>query len=379
MFAQLIDAFHQRNPDIRIDLTVSGRDQNDQIQSTLRRSLIRDLPDVSFEGLNYLSILRRRNIAVLLNDLVGRDPEWDERLYSRSLLESGSVDNSIVGLGTAVSVPILYYNADVVSRAMGQATMPRQWDAILSLVQRIRQTSPGLVPGFCQHAGSDWMFMSLVESHGGHMMHADERSLAFDEAPGRRSLSIYREFGRNGQARSDMGRDQARQAFSGGGIGVLVDSSSSLTRIVDQVGGRFRVGTAGFPLAPGGRVPAAGIASVLMTRDPQRQRLAWRFMKFVAGPEGQMIIGRSTGYFPANHSVVSDPDRLGAYYAARPLVQPVIETLPSTSRWFAFPGNNSSKIHDIVVDGVSSVVTLSNTPEQAITVMKRRIVPLLPA
>jgi multiple sugar transport system substrate-binding protein len=220
--------------------------------------------------------------------------------------------------------------------------------------------------------------MSLVASLGGNMMNADESRLTFDDDAGLAALGIYDSFGRAGQNRLDMGREQARQAFSGGAIALLIDSSSSLERLNKQIGGRFPLATARLPIASNGQLSANGIAAVVCSRDPIRQAAAWQFVKFVCGPVGQNIIGRSTGYVPANERVVRDPALLGDYYRARPLVQPVIESLPYAAPWYAFPGGNSMKIDAVLRDGVTSVVTLEKTTREAAVAMRRTIEHLLP-
>jgi multiple sugar transport system substrate-binding protein len=293
--------------------------------------------------------------------------------------ETGSVDTAVIGLGTAISVPIIYYNAELVARIAGSEPIPQEWDRILALIDRLGKAAPGTIGGFCQHVGSSWIYLALVESLGGSMMSADDRRIAFNAAPGRRALEIFQAFGRAGQARADMGRDQARQAFAGGGIALLVDSSSSLAAIEAQVGGRYKLGTARIPIVPTGHIPVAGIASILLARDAARQAAAWRFMKFVSGPEGQTIVGKSTGYFPANDIVVRQDDLLGRYYEARPLVRPITGSLAFASRWYAFPGDNSAKIDAVLLDGITSVVTLSKTPGEALAEMERKVEQLLPA
>lgn len=379
MFERLARQFQVRNPGIAVELTVFARGQDDQNQTTLRQALIGDLPDVSFEGLSYLPVLQKRRIAVPLNDLIEADPEWNDAAYSRSVIESASVDHSIIGLGTAVSVPLIYFNADLVAGVLGSQPLPQQWEQILALIKTLaRSPKPGVIGGFCQHPPGNWIYLALVESLGGSLMSPDDRQITFDAAPGKRALEIYEAFGRAGQASVDMANDQARQAFVGGGISLLVDSSSSLAMFENQIGGRFKLGTARFPIAANGHIPPSGIASVLIARDPIRQAAAWKFMKFVSGPEGQVIIGESTGYFPANELVIQRAEWLGNYYRARPLMRPILESLPFTSRWRAFPGDNSARIDSVVFNGVASVVTLTKTPEQALTEMKRAAQALLP-
>lgn len=378
MFEALRSAFERDHPGLRVEITASARDQEQQILTTLRRHLIGDLPDVSFEGFKHLRMLARRRIGVPLDAWVARDADWSEH-YGRAVVDSARVDSASIGLGVALSVPIIYYNANLVEGVLGSAPLPEHWDGLLALIHALgRRAGPGALGGFIQHASSSWNFLAMLESFGGSMMNADESEIAFDDAPGQRALAIHAEFGRAGQARMDMNREQARQAFAAGRIALMIDSSSSLTMLEKQIAGRFQLGTARLPLVPGGQLPASGIAAVMMTRDPARQAAAWRFIRYVCGPAGQMLIGKSTGYLPANDVVVSRSDLLGSYYAERRNVRPVVESLPFATRWYAFPGDSSAKIDSVIANGVSSVVSLSNSPGQALASMRRSVAALLP-
>lgn len=378
MFEALRLEFERQHPGVRVEITASARDQEQQILNTLRRNLIKDLPDISFEGFKELRVLERRRIGIPLNALVAHDSDWS-RQYGPAVTESASVNGSSIGLGVALSVPIVYYNADLVAPVLGSAPMPASWDGLMALVDTLsKRARRGALGGFIQHATNSWNYLAMVEGLGGSMMNADESAITFDNAIGRRALEIHSAFGRAGQARMDMDREQARQAFAAGTIALMIDSSSSLALLEKQIADRFPLGTARMPMVANGRLPASGIAAVMMTRDSARQAAAWQFMRYVCGPAGQMLIGKSTGYLPANNFVVSRKDMLGGYYEARPRVRAVVDSLPFATRWYAFPGDNAAKIDSIIANGVSSVISLSKSPDQALVSMRRSVEALLP-
>lgn len=380
MFQQLAAAFERKHPGITVDLNASARSQTEQLQNTLRRALIDDLPDVSFEAMTSLSTLRTRRIAVPLDSFIKNDPEWTRASYDDSLTEIGSVGSTIMGLGTAVSLPIIYYNVDRVGPLLESKPFPQEWRDILVLVERLaKQAKPGELGGYCQHPHGGWIYMAIIESAGGQLADAQGTPTIFDSPQSLRALETYRAFGRAGQAHAIMGSDQARQAFVGGTIAVLVDSSSSLATFERQIGGRFRLATARVPVAAQGRLPVSGISSVMMAKDAARQRAAWNFMKFVSGPAGQIIIGKASGYFPANTAVVRRPDWLGSYYESRSLARAVTESMPFAGPLYEFPGNNSAKIYSVISEHVESVITLSRTPVEALASMKRSVEALLPS
>lgn len=378
MFEALRREFERRNPGVRVELTATARDQDQQIQDTLRRALVDHLPDVSFEGMRFLRALQRRRIAVPLNSWISREPEWTAS-YGTSVTTSTRVGPAVLGLGAAVSVPIIYYNADAVAASTHSQMLPADWTGLLALIEELGRTAPrGTLGGFIQHASSSLGYFALVESLGGSMMNDAESKLTFDDAAGKRALEIHAAFGRAGQARMDMDREQARQAFAAGAIALLIDSSSSLAMLSKQIGTRYQLGTARLPIVSGGRIPVGGVSTVLMAKDSTRHALAWEFMKFVSGFAGQQIVGKSTGYLPANDWVIRRGDLLANHYEAQPLTRAIVDSMPFATRWYAFPGNNSAKIDDVLVDGVSSVVSLSRTPDQALTRMRRTIEAMLP-
>ena len=378
MFEGFAEAFEAANPDIRIELDTSQRDQSDMIQALLRQSLIGDVPDVSFQGYNYLRLLVDQGLAVPLDAFVAGDPQWTEDAFSPSVTASGMIGGTVYGLGVGMSFPIVYYNADLVAEVQdGDRTLPSDWDGIFDVGARVQERHPGFLGAFTHY--NPFMYQGFVGSHGGRMMNADETEITFVEEPGQRTLDLLRRFGEAGQAERDMTRSQARQAFIGGSVAILVDSSSSLASFEDQTEGAFEIGTARLPLiADDARLPTAGIAAVMLTRDEALQDAAWRFMRFVASPEGQAIVGQTTGYVPANRLAVDRPDILGDYYAERPNMDAALSSIPIAMTWYAFPGENAARIDRAIQDRLGQVITLQQAPEEAMQSLEAEVRSMLP-
>ena len=378
MFEGFAAAFETENPDIRINLDTSQRDGNDLLQATLRQALVDQLPDVTFQYTNYLRTLAEAGITVPLDDFVVNDPAWTEDMFSPSVTASGTVGDTVHGLGVAISFPIIYYNADLVAAARnGVATLPGDWDGILDVAGRIEDGNPGVLGLFVRY--HPWVFQGLLGSFGGRVMSADETAIRFTGAAGQDVLTLLRRFGEAGQAEHDMSRSQARQAFLSGSVAILIDSSSSLANFEQQTEGSFRIGTAQLPLiADDAWLPAAGIAAVMVTRDAARQEAAWRFMRFVASPEGQAIVALNSGFVPANHVATERPDILGDYYADRPNAGAALSSIPIAVTWYAFPGENAGRIDRAIEDRLREVVTLRQDPDAAMAALEDDVQSLLP-
>lgn len=378
MFRELAVRFQDENPDIRINLDASQVDQPAIALQTLRSAIIDDLPDVSFQGYNYLRTLADRKLLAPLDGFIKNDPAWTAERYSPSVASSGRVGSMVYGLGVGMSFPVIFYNKTLVSKVQGgDVALPDNWDGILDLAQRIQSRDPEVLGVFVRY--NSFIFQGLVGCFGGSMMNADETQITFTDAAGRRAFQLLRRIGEAGQAKVDMTRPQSRQAFVGGRTAITIDSSSSLASFESEVAGRFEIGTAQLPLS--GRdasLPAAGVAVVMFTKDAGRQAAAWRFMKFVASVEGGNVVGRTTGYVPANEIAVKASGPLAAYYAEHPNSNAGLSSVAVGRGWYAFPGENAARIDSMIEDRLGEVVRLHQLPEPALDQLAKDIRSMLP-
>ena len=236
--------------------------------------------------------------------------------------------------------------------------------------------NPDIIGGF--HRFHPWIFQAQIQSRGGRLIDETETELLFPGDEGQATFDLYRAFGEAGQGELPMTREQGRQAFASGTIGIFTDSSSILRRYEEQVGDSFEIGIAPFPRVDGGTIPAAGVAAVMLAQDDERQQAAWRFMRFVASPEGQVIVAEETAYVPANAVAFAEGTPLADYYAERPLMSAALATVPHASAWYAYPGENSVRIEEVIRDAIQSVATLQIAPQDALTQLAEDVNAILP-
>jgi multiple sugar transport system substrate-binding protein len=350
---------------------------DDHLQQTLRWALMNELPDVSFQANNHIARLARDGIAQSLDALAAADREWAAAQPTGAVAQIGEVGGRLCGLPFQISVPILIVNLDLATRAGAEvAALPQDWPGLLALARRITALGNNAVGGFFD-LGAAWTWQALVTAAGGRMASADERSVAFGGAVGLAANEIVRGFGEAGMV--DMTQDQAYQAFSAGSIGVLATSNNVLAGLQRQSGGRFAIGTVAWPLpAAEGRVPAGGRTGVVFTRDPARQAEAWKFLRFMASPEVQAIVVRATGAVPVDPEAARRADVLGAFYAENPAHQAGLARSAALTGWYSFPGENTVRITQVMIEHLRTVANRSVAPEPALTAMARDVQALLP-
>ncbi|MET4483682.1 ABC transporter substrate-binding protein [Bradyrhizobium sp. F1.13.3] len=371
--SQLMDAFKADHPEIDLKLRPPVVNYDDLMQHLLRDRISKTMPDVIFQGFNHSELTVERGLAMPLSPFLNADQEWAHDSYRTNSDELCRHNDKIYGLPFIISVPILYYNADLVRQAGGDPDhLPQTWEKITALAARITALGGNRIGGFFDYASAgNWTFLSLVESQGGRMMSPDNRAIAFNGSEGRRALDIIRDFGKAGQI--DMPRDQAYQAFSAGTVGVIVTSSGFLKNLMRQA--KFEVRTMALPMADNGRLSAGGNCMMMLAQDPERQKAAWTFMKYMASPAAQQAIAESTGYLPGNSLAIAQLERTATLDDPR---NASIRASAKVGEWRSFPGDNSLRITELIQGMLQEVVTLRRTPEQVMPQMTEIVRGLLP-
>lgn len=360
---KLVRQFEEQNKDIGIKLDVV-KNYTEMTQLMLRTSLTGDAPDVGFQGLSFVRLFAERSLAVPLEGFIAQESDWKQRGYTQSVINMAKKGDETFGIPYQLSVPIVYFNVDLVRKAGGDPnSLPTTWQGIADLAKKIDAPSGGIFFDYTPTA--NWTFIALVQSQGGQMMTPDEKQLAFNGAEGLEAFKILKEIGRSGM--HDMTRDQAKQAFAGGSLGIFVTSSADITLYAKQAAGQFELRVVPFPSTqPGGVLPAGGNAIMIHTKDPEKQKAAWNFIKFFTGPDAQTVMAKSTAYIPVNTLAVSDPARLGSYYKGEPNLTVAVGQLPIMTSWFSFPGENSLKITPVIEDAMRKVLFQETEPQKAL-------------
>ncbi len=380
VFAELKTEFEKANPDIKVKYLPAYKEYEDAAQTALRGAVTKQLPDVSLQAINLQRLFVDRKIAVELSPFIAREQNWEGQGFAKSMMALSTYGNKPYGLAFAASTPIIYINDDLVTKAGGDpADIPTTWDGIFELSRKIGKLGDGNI-GLFHSWGitGNWMWQALVYSHGGRMMSDDEKTIAFDQEPGKKSIALLGRMVREA-GMPDLTPEASRAAFFSGKLGIWTESTSIL-RVADEgVAGKFKWRTVRFPVpGPDAKLPTGGAAAMMFATDPAQQAAAWKFMKFITGAQGATIMVKGTGYMPPNSLPASDPAMLKNFYAEKPNHLTSLSQQPLMTAWYAFPGENNLKIIQVIKDRLQTVVDKSAAPEAALTAMSADVTKLLP-
>ena len=354
--------FEKENPGIKIELLAPAQSYEDISQKVIRGAMINDMPDVIYQGLSLLRALVDRDLAVSLDPFLAKAGGAEKLGYDQGMLRTGELKGQHYGIPFAVSTPVIYVNLDLLKAAgVEPKDFPKSWDDIAALGKRLDDPAKGVIGFYYQwDITANWMFQSLVFANGGRMMDEKETKVAFDQPAGMKALETLEAFSKAGMPNLPSG--QARTAFIAGRLAIFADSSSNLGKATTEIGDRFKFQTFPFPIPSAeGRLPAGGNLVVMLTKNPEKQQAAWKYIQFATGPVGETIMAKYTGYLPSNSIAIKTPDMLGDFYKDRPNYQTSIAQVPMLTGWYAFPGPNSLRIIDTVRGHLESVVTGKTT------------------
>ena len=371
--------FAKREPNIRINF-VTTLNYEEGMQLILRQAATTLAVDLSYQGFNRLRLFAERGIAQDVMPLLRAEGEPATAGYSPNMLALAHFGGFQSGLAYAASNPVCFYNADLVRRAGGNPdAMPTDWPAMLALSARIKALEAGMEGMHYAWSGDDWMFSALLFGHGGRMLSQDERDVAFAGPEGLGALTLLDRMVKDG-GMANLSRDAAQQAFAAGRLGMFFWTTAALRGFQQTVGRNFELRTGPMPIinAQIGRLPTGGAAGMLTARDPAKREAAFKFLRFSTSAEGTSLMVQNTGYVPTNQLAIDDPRYLGEFYRQNPLFQTATRQANISIPWYAFPGANSVRVTQTMVDQQARIVQQQATPEVVLADMAAEVRRLLP-
>jgi multiple sugar transport system substrate-binding protein len=381
VFKKLAAKFSEQHPDIKVKFEPTYKNYEEATQRLLRQALTDQLPDISFQGLNRLRIFVERGIAVPIDDLIAAEKDWAGHGVNQAMQSLGKLEGKAYGLPFAVSTPVIMINKDLVKKVGGDlANFPKTWAGVYDLARKIDALDKKIYGmHYVWTITGNWMWQALIYANCGAILDASEKKVVFDDAVGQKSMQMLDEMVKQGRMH-DLTQADAYNSMLAGTMGMLISSVAGLSWIERSAGDKFQAGAAPFPeVKPGcGRLPAGGNVALLFTKDPQRQKAAWEFIKFVTSADGQTIQAGSTGYMPTNSLATDDPKYLGKFYDENPDHKVTLGQMAIVTKWYSFPGENALKITDVIKDHLQSVVNQSAKPDEATGQMAEDVQRLLP-
>ncbi|MGN0159554.1 MAG: ABC transporter substrate-binding protein [Brotaphodocola sp.] len=241
---------------------------------------------------------------------------WDVSQVEPNIAAYYSVDDQLYSMPFNSSTPILYYNKDMFEKA-GITEVPTSLPGIEAIGEDIlKKGGAGEVISLSVYG---WFFEQFTCKqqqnyvNNGNGREGAATAVSFDQnGSGIKTLTAWKSLADKGFAPNvGRGGDAGLADFSSGKAAMTLGSTASLKQILNDVNGKFEVGTAYFPKVSdsdqGGVSIGGGSLWALNNADENRQKATWEFVKFLVSPESQAYWNAQTGYFPVTTAAHEEP------------------------------------------------------------------------
>jgi multiple sugar transport system substrate-binding protein len=373
----LIDEFQAQNPGITVRTQpVAVAD----VLTTLKADTAAGSPpDVAQIGWSKMAEAYADLPVAPVQELAG--DEWAAHVggptpIAPSLLSAVEDEGVVKAMPFTMSVPTLYYNADLFRAAgLDPETPPTSMAEIADAAQAIaRSGAAGTYIAAADVGKSDYLTQSLINTAGGSLV-GPGGEVTVDGPAAVNALTQVQALTTSG-AQPAISTADAISLFGSGRLGMLLASTGALASFEKASTGKFELRTAAFPTidghAPAPTYSGAGLA--VLGDDEARQQAAWTFVKFMSSPEAYTTYAKQIGYLPLRPALADDPAYLKDYFAQNPRLLPALGQLDTVRPYQVFPGGQANRAVVVLQDeAVEPIVLRGADPAATLTAAADKI------
>jgi multiple sugar transport system substrate-binding protein len=126
-----------QHPNIEVKFRATYENYEDGTNTVLREAVANSLPDVTMQGLNRQQILVEKNIAKSLEPFIAKEADFQKDGYHQAMLSLSTFNGKVHGLPFSVSLPVGYYNMDMMKKA-GIEKLPENWDEVIAACKTMK-------------------------------------------------------------------------------------------------------------------------------------------------------------------------------------------------------------------------------------------------
>ena len=352
-YEKIMPKFKAAHPGIEVKMRAAYENYEDGTNTVLREAVAGNLPDVTMQGLNRQAILVSKGIAKPLEPFIAKEADFSKDGYHKAMLDLGTFDSRVYGLPFSVSLPVGYYNMDILKKG-GISKMPATWTEVVEACKVMMANGIDNPMFWGWNITGNWFLQALMWSQNAPTVSGNKVNVSTPEAlvALETMKTIFR-----GCDMQNLKWKEALASFSSGKIGMMFWSTSAVGA-VERSKGEFELRTGPYPGISGKPMglQAGGNSAMLVSasKDPKKLDAAWKWLKFITSGEGAADVARTTGYMPPNKA--ANEIILADFYKKNPNKQTAVDQLPLLREWQAYPGDKGLAVTQVIYEGIEKVV-----------------------
>lgn len=366
-----IEVVEKYNPDMYKGLT-----QN--LQAAMASGKNPDVVQMGYSFLNYAAEnLKYTDLNAAFK--AAGDADFMQNNFLPNVLNLAQTeDGKQIGLPYSVSVPVLFYNPEIFTKAgLNPEQPPQTWDEVMADAKQIKEKT-GNMGFFMQEYADNWTQQGLIESNGGQMLKKENgKTVAgFDTPEAAQAYQMLADMVKDGSGLHAT-NEEGFQAYLSGKLGMVCTTIGKRANF--EKSAKFNVKAAPFPAFAGKevKVPAGGNFLMIFSRDAEKQKAAVEFIKYLESPAALAKWSTGTGYLPPRKGVADDPQGFKKLADENPNIKMALEQMTKVTKWASFPGANGLQAEQLLIDARDIILSGKMTAADALHQTAEKINKLL--
>ncbi len=229
--------------------------------------------------------------------------------FLKGMLVSTQYNGSYFGVPFNRSVPVLYYNKTLFSKA-GISDAPTTWNQLALDAKKLTEgKGASKVYGF-EPLVDWWPWEASVWSNGGHILSSNLKTAEFDTPQATHILSIWQNLIKHGYATVETSPQYwtlTTQDFGQGRTAMDIDTIGDAGQVISTVGKKFNWGVALYPRGTKLNVPpGGGDIAIIKGATTDQVKAAETFIEWWTSPTQAAKWSEMTGYLPVQTAAVKE-------------------------------------------------------------------------
>ena len=265
-----------------------------------------NLPHVVQIEITRVGMYAAADMLLDLKPYADADKNFDVNALYPGVMDFSWYDGKLVSLPNGRSVPVMYYNKDML-KAAGYDKAPTTWTEFVDAATKC--TKDGVV-GYGCPVGDSWYYLALMLTAGGQIYNEAGNNIGFYEnGSGAKALQLWKDMQDAGILYLPEGEDYAsnsalRNAFMAGSCAITMQSSAQYRGLADN--SEFEVGVAYIPKdSTYAAIPGGSNIVAFDGKSEAENEATWKFMSYLCSADVAGKYAAGTGYLPTSDAALN--------------------------------------------------------------------------